>query len=86
MLCPLSFSIQIPRIATIVNPASIGVQTRKMERRSWMAAGKLPRAEAALHPDRVRRSSQETRAASGLNDPNILTVHDAGEFEGGPLL
>ena len=44
------------------------------------------RAEAGQHPERVRRFSQEARAASALNHPNIITVHDAGEFEGGPFL
>jgi eukaryotic-like serine/threonine-protein kinase len=45
-----------------------------------------------LHPgvggrqERVRRFSQEARAASALNHPNIVTVHDAGEFESGPFL
>src|SRR5689334_10041576 len=47
---------------------------------------KLLRAEVGQHPERVRRFSQEARAASALNHPNIVTVHDAGEFEGGPFL
>jgi serine/threonine protein kinase/Tol biopolymer transport system component len=47
---------------------------------------KLLRAEAGQHPERVRRFSQEARAASALNHPNIITVHDAGEFEGDPFI
>lgn len=47
---------------------------------------KLLRAEAGQHPERVRRFSHEARAASALNHPNIITVHDAGEFEGGPFI
>jgi serine/threonine protein kinase len=47
---------------------------------------KLLRAEAGQHPERVRRFAQEARAASALNHPNIITVHDAGEFEGGPFI
>ena len=31
------------------------------------------------NPDRLRRSSQEARATSGLNHPNILVVHDIGK-------
>lgn len=42
--------------------------------------------ELGQHPERIRRFSQEARAASALNHPNIITVFDAGEFEGGPFL
>ena len=33
-----------------------------------------------------RRFRQETKAASSLNHPHIVTVHEAGEFEGRPYL
>jgi tetratricopeptide (TPR) repeat protein len=42
--------------------------------------------ELAADPDRLRRFEQEARAASALDHPNILTVHDVGSFEGQPYL
>jgi serine/threonine-protein kinase len=42
--------------------------------------------EAAADRDRLRRFTAEARAASALNHPNILTVHEIGEAECGPYL
>ena len=39
-------------------------------------------AEVAADPDRVRRFEQEAQAASALNHPNILTIHDIGVENG----
>ena len=37
-------------------------------------------------PDRLRRLEQEARAASALNHPNILTIHDLGRLDGKPYV
>jgi len=37
-------------------------------------------------PDRLRRFEQEARAASALNHPNILTIHDIGSYESSPYV
>jgi Tol biopolymer transport system component len=40
----------------------------------------------AKDSDRLRRFEQEARAVAALNHPNILAIHDIGEFNGSPYL
>ena len=40
----------------------------------------------AADADRLRRFEQEARAVAALSHPNILAVHDIGQYEGAPFL
>jgi serine/threonine protein kinase len=43
---------------------------------------KILPAECAFNPDRRRRFEQESRIASALSHPNIVTVYDVGDQDG----
>ena len=47
---------------------------------------KLLRAELTRDAESVRRFVQEAKAASALNHPNIITVHDIGESDDGRFI
>jgi serine/threonine protein kinase/predicted ATPase len=47
---------------------------------------KVLRGELALDPERLRRFEREARAASALNHPNIITVHDVGSCGTTPFM
>src|SRR6266403_1291235 len=47
---------------------------------------KILPADVAAHPDRMKRFVQEARAASSLNHPNIITIHEIGETASGHFI
>jgi len=49
-------------------------------------AVKILPASFSADSDRLRRFEQEARAASALNHPNILTIHDVGSHAGSPFV
>jgi serine/threonine protein kinase/Tol biopolymer transport system component len=56
-------------------------KARDTRLRRLVALKILPR-EFTADPERKRRLVREARAASALNHPNIVTVHDIGQVEG----
>ena len=60
-------------------------RARDMRLQRDVAIKVLP-ASYSADPDRLRRFEQEARAASQLNHPNIVTVHDFGTYEGSPYV
>jgi eukaryotic-like serine/threonine-protein kinase len=47
---------------------------------------KLLPAQFTKEPDRLHRFEREARAASALNHPNIITIHEVGEVEDAPFI
>src|SRR5438552_13370638 len=58
-------------------------QDMKLDRK--VALKTLP-ADVAAHPDRMKRFVQEAKAASALNHPNIITIHEIDETDSGHFI
>ncbi len=71
------------QILSLLGTGGMGVvyKARDTRLQRFVAIKVLP-AEQVSDPERKRRFIQEARAASALNHPNIITIHDVGR-EGG---
>src|SRR5262245_53593317 len=66
-------------IVSLLGEGGMGVVYKARDTRlnRFVAIKVLPR-DKMSDPDRRRRFIQEARAASALNHPNIVTIHDVG--------
>ena len=75
---------------TILKPLGAGgmgiVYRARDSRLGRDVAIKVLRPQFSAHPERIRRFEQEARAASALNHPNIVTVHEIGQADGTPFI
>jgi Tol biopolymer transport system component/predicted Ser/Thr protein kinase len=69
------------RIEGVLGSGGMGVVYRAMDTRLNRPVAVKVLAEEIASPAARRRFQREAQAASSLNHPHILTVHDAGEFE-----
>src|SRR5690606_25037908 len=80
---PIGTSLHHYRLVSKLGAGGMGevylAEDTNLERR---VALKIIHSELAGDETRIRRFVQEAKAASALNHPNILTVHEIGEFEG----
>ncbi len=80
---PVGRSIRHYKILSLLGRGGMGevflAQDARLERK--VALKVLP-AAFTQHPERVRRFEREAKAASALNHPNILTIHEIGEVDG----
>lgn len=78
----LGKSIGPYRIISLLGKGGMGeVYAAKDARLGRNVALKLLPAQFTADTDRLRRFEQEARAASALNHPNILTIHEIGQAE-----
>src|SRR4029453_690833 len=88
-LLPPSIGMRFSRFELVSRLASGGMgdvwRARDQELHRDVAVKFLPERFAA-DPARLGRFAQEARAASQLNHPNIVTIHEIGETSGLPYI
>jgi Tol biopolymer transport system component/predicted Ser/Thr protein kinase len=70
------------RIEALIGQGGMGVVYRALDTKLDRPVAVKFLSGALADPASRRRFQNEARTASSLNHPHILTVHDAGEFEG----
>jgi serine/threonine-protein kinase len=71
------------RVDRLIGAGGMGeVYLAEDDRLRRKVALKLLPARFTMDDERVRRFQREARAASALNHPNIITIHDIGESDG----
>lgn len=71
------------RVDRLIGAGGMGeVYLAEDDRLRRKVALKLLPARFTMDEERVRRFQREARAASALNHPNIITIHDIGEADG----
>ena len=78
----IGVSIGAYRIQEKLGEGGMGVVYRALDTRLNRPVAVKVLADDVADAAARRRFQREARMASSLNHPNILTVHDAGEFEG----
>ncbi len=75
------------RITASIGAGGMGEVFRALDTRlnRDVAIKVLPK-NLVAEADRLRRFEQEAKTLAALNHPNILTIHDAGVYEGAPYL
>src|SRR5262245_24505991 len=75
------------RIVSMLGSGGMGeVYLGQGSRRGRQVALKLLPSRLTQDEDRVRRFVREAKAASALNHPNIVTIHEVGEDEAGRFI